>query len=365
MIGVPSEKWGETIKALVVKTEGSELTEQELIDYCKSKVARYKAPSSVEFREELARTATGKLQKFKLPQAVLGGPRPAGQLTPSDTLGPCRPWVTSSPCSTSWYPPAHRRRLGCRRPRLRRPRRRRTPDPAGRRPGARRSPTRRSRSAPAARHPPPAVPQGRARGRGHRPQGPGRAPAPGRRLRPVHRPHQRRRSGRRRLGVAGPGAGPRRSPARWSRTVDGSWTSSSSSRRWRRPNGSAPRWSGGAGHDRRLRLGLVHLRRRGPVPAARRRAPAIGTVGEVETVDEVRIEVVAPRSCAAACSRRCVAAHPYEEPAYDIIELASEEDRDAGSGRIGRLSEPIDLAGVRSAGGRGAAGDRARCAGRG
>ena len=66
VIGVPSDKWGETIKALVVKTEGSELTEQELIDYCKSKVARFKAPSSVEFREELARTATGKLQKFKL-----------------------------------------------------------------------------------------------------------------------------------------------------------------------------------------------------------------------------------------------------------------------------------------------------------
>ncbi|MGH3335740.1 MAG: AMP-binding protein [Nocardioides sp.] len=66
VIGVPSEKWGETIKALVVRTEGSELTEQELIDYCKSKVARFKAPSSVEFREELARTATGKLQKFKL-----------------------------------------------------------------------------------------------------------------------------------------------------------------------------------------------------------------------------------------------------------------------------------------------------------
>jgi fatty-acyl-CoA synthase len=68
VIGVPDEKWGETIKALVVRTEGSELTEQELIDYCKSRVARYKAPSSVEFREELARTATGKLQKFKLRQ---------------------------------------------------------------------------------------------------------------------------------------------------------------------------------------------------------------------------------------------------------------------------------------------------------
>ncbi len=66
VIGVPDDKWGETIKALVVKAEGSPLTEQELIDYVKSRVARYKAPSSVEFREVLDRTATGKLQKFKL-----------------------------------------------------------------------------------------------------------------------------------------------------------------------------------------------------------------------------------------------------------------------------------------------------------
>lgn len=66
VIGVPDEKWGETIKALVVKAEGSELTEAELIAYCKSKVAHYKAPTSVEFRDLLARTATGKLQKFKL-----------------------------------------------------------------------------------------------------------------------------------------------------------------------------------------------------------------------------------------------------------------------------------------------------------
>ncbi len=73
VIGVPDEKWGETIKALVVKAEGSSLTEQELIDYVKSKVARFKAPSSVEFREELARTATGKLQKFKLRQQYWEG----------------------------------------------------------------------------------------------------------------------------------------------------------------------------------------------------------------------------------------------------------------------------------------------------
>ncbi len=73
VIGVPHEKWGETIKALVVKTEGSDLTEEALIEYCKSKAARYKAPSSIEFREVLARTATGKLQKFKLRQEFWEG----------------------------------------------------------------------------------------------------------------------------------------------------------------------------------------------------------------------------------------------------------------------------------------------------
>jgi fatty-acyl-CoA synthase len=66
VIGVPDEKWGESIKALVVRVDGSDLSEQELIEYVKGKVARYKAPTSVEFREVLARTATGKLQKFKL-----------------------------------------------------------------------------------------------------------------------------------------------------------------------------------------------------------------------------------------------------------------------------------------------------------
>jgi fatty-acyl-CoA synthase len=66
VIGVPSEKWGETIKALVVLTPGEEATEAELIAWCKDKAAGYKAPTSIEFRDELARTATGKLQKFKL-----------------------------------------------------------------------------------------------------------------------------------------------------------------------------------------------------------------------------------------------------------------------------------------------------------
>ncbi|MEI5675531.1 MULTISPECIES: AMP-binding protein [unclassified Nocardioides] len=66
VIGVPSDKWGETIKALVVLAEGESATEAELIAWCKERAAGYKAPTSVEIRVELARTATGKLQKFKL-----------------------------------------------------------------------------------------------------------------------------------------------------------------------------------------------------------------------------------------------------------------------------------------------------------
>jgi acyl-CoA synthetase (AMP-forming)/AMP-acid ligase II len=66
VIGVPDEKWGETVKALVVLAPGSGVTERELIDYCRDRLAHYKCPTTVETREELARTATGKLQKYKL-----------------------------------------------------------------------------------------------------------------------------------------------------------------------------------------------------------------------------------------------------------------------------------------------------------
>jgi len=64
VIGVPDEKWGETVKALVV-AEG-EVSEETLIAYCREKLAHYKCPTSIELRDELARTATGKLQKYKL-----------------------------------------------------------------------------------------------------------------------------------------------------------------------------------------------------------------------------------------------------------------------------------------------------------
>jgi acyl-CoA synthetase (AMP-forming)/AMP-acid ligase II len=66
VIGVPDEKWGELVMALVVRTPGSSLTEDDVIAHTKSRLAGYKCPKKVEFRDALARTATGKLQKFKL-----------------------------------------------------------------------------------------------------------------------------------------------------------------------------------------------------------------------------------------------------------------------------------------------------------
>lgn len=66
VIGVPDAKWGETVKALVVPKQGTDPTEKELQEFCRERLAHFKCPTSIEFREELARTATGKLQKFKL-----------------------------------------------------------------------------------------------------------------------------------------------------------------------------------------------------------------------------------------------------------------------------------------------------------
>ena len=59
VIGVPSEKWGETIKALVVVKPDAAVTEADLIAWCKQRLAGYKSPTSVEFRTRLARTARG------------------------------------------------------------------------------------------------------------------------------------------------------------------------------------------------------------------------------------------------------------------------------------------------------------------
>src|SRR6185436_16935688 len=64
VIGVPSEKWGETPKALIVLREGTTATEDEIIAFSRQHLAHFRCPTSVDFVETLPRTVTGKLQKF-------------------------------------------------------------------------------------------------------------------------------------------------------------------------------------------------------------------------------------------------------------------------------------------------------------
>ena len=71
--------------------------------------------------------------------------------------------------------------------------------------------------------------------------------------------------------------------------------------------------------------------------------PTIGTVGEVETVDEERVEVVLPRGRRAAVLRALLAAHPYEEPAFDVVELADAGLATTGTGRVGTLASATTL----------------------
>ncbi|HAM01244.1 MAG TPA: AMP-dependent synthetase [Acidimicrobiaceae bacterium] len=73
VIGVPDERWGETVKALVVLRPGVAATEDELIAHCRAHLAHFKCPTSVEWRDALQRTATGKLQKYKLRQPYWEG----------------------------------------------------------------------------------------------------------------------------------------------------------------------------------------------------------------------------------------------------------------------------------------------------
>jgi acyl-CoA synthetase (AMP-forming)/AMP-acid ligase II len=69
VIGIPDDKWGEMVTALVVRAEGEQVSEEEIIAHCRGKIAGYKIPKRVEFRNAIPRTATGKIQKFKLRQA--------------------------------------------------------------------------------------------------------------------------------------------------------------------------------------------------------------------------------------------------------------------------------------------------------
>ncbi|MBM7634358.1 long-chain-fatty-acid--CoA ligase [Geomicrobium sediminis] len=70
IVAKPDEKWGETPHAILVLREGHQATEQEMIDYARSKLAHFKCPRYVTFMDELPKTASGKIQKVYLRDLV-------------------------------------------------------------------------------------------------------------------------------------------------------------------------------------------------------------------------------------------------------------------------------------------------------
>ncbi|NIQ37563.1 MAG: long-chain-fatty-acid--CoA ligase [Proteobacteria bacterium] len=63
VIGVPDEKWGEAVKAVVVLKEGEKVPEKGIIDFCKADLAHFKCPKSIDFVDSLPRTGSGKIHK--------------------------------------------------------------------------------------------------------------------------------------------------------------------------------------------------------------------------------------------------------------------------------------------------------------
>jgi hypothetical protein len=66
VVGLPSERWGETPHAFVVLMPGASVTAEELIAFVRDRLAHFKAPREITFVTDLPKTATGKIQKYVL-----------------------------------------------------------------------------------------------------------------------------------------------------------------------------------------------------------------------------------------------------------------------------------------------------------
>jgi long-chain acyl-CoA synthetase len=67
VIGVPDERWGERVHAIIVPKPGAELTPESVLEFCRSQIAGYKCPRSVDFRDTpLPLSGAGKVLKREL-----------------------------------------------------------------------------------------------------------------------------------------------------------------------------------------------------------------------------------------------------------------------------------------------------------
>ncbi|WP_173916392.1 AMP-binding protein [Halobacillus sp. Marseille-Q1614] len=71
VVGVPDKKFGEEIVAFIIKKEGTEVTEEEIREFCEGMISKHKIPRYIRFIDEYPMTASGKIQKFKLKEEAL------------------------------------------------------------------------------------------------------------------------------------------------------------------------------------------------------------------------------------------------------------------------------------------------------
>jgi len=73
VIGIPDEKWGEMVMGVVVRKEGCDIDETELLAYCKEGLGSVKAPKKIEFRTHLPKTAAGKVSRKEIRRPYWSG----------------------------------------------------------------------------------------------------------------------------------------------------------------------------------------------------------------------------------------------------------------------------------------------------
>jgi fatty-acyl-CoA synthase len=80
VVGVPSEKYGEEVGAFIIAKPGADLTAEDVRDFCRGRLSRYKIPAHVAFVDHYPLTSSGKVQKYRLQEMsrALFNPAPKG-----------------------------------------------------------------------------------------------------------------------------------------------------------------------------------------------------------------------------------------------------------------------------------------------